>query len=195
MLKATFSFVLAGVTLGLGPCSRGGGSSSGSADPAAPSASVVTIANELGGCPDLSACEKECDAGSPDRCRRLGVTYEFGKSSVTKDEKRATTYYEQACAMHDGQACLSAGRMYEFAHGVAKDDAKATQLYDRSCAAGVSAGCYNQGIMLENGRGVAKDESRAGDLYDQVCADGSKTACESAKAVHARLAQADGGRR
>jgi hypothetical protein len=37
---------------------------------------------------------------------------------------------------------------------------------------------------------VAQDEKRAADLYDQVCTSGSKTACESAKALRAKLADA-----
>src|SRR5882672_4273775 len=98
----------------------------------APSASVVAIGVTLGGCEDLDVCRKECDAGSADRCRRLGVTYAFGQG-VDKDEGRATALYGQACDMGDGPACVFAGQMHEYAHGIPKDDARAATLYGRAC--------------------------------------------------------------
>jgi TPR repeat protein len=150
----------------------------------APSASVITIAAGLGFCESLDVCEKECDAGSSDRCRRLGVNYEFGHG-VEIDGVHATALYERACAMKNTEACIAAGRMYEFHHGVAKDDAKATSFYERACDAGDPTGCANLAIMLENGRGVAKDLPRARDLYVKACERGSSLACSHAKGLSA----------
>jgi TPR repeat protein len=142
----------------------------------APSASVVSIANAFGTCDDVAQCEKECEQGAADRCRRLGVTYQMG-AGVDKDEARATTYFARACAMKNAPACLSAGQMYEFAHGVAKDDAKAASFYEQACTIGYSAGCYNLGVMYENGRGVPKDVDKAIAMYAVPCKEGAKVAC------------------
>jgi TPR repeat protein len=138
-------------------CSRG--RSSGNEQPA-PSASVITLGVAIGTCPDVPACEKECDAGSADRCRRLAATLAFGQG-VDKDEVRATALYEHACDMSDPSACVFAGQMYEFAHGVDKDDARAARLYGRGCDLKYVAGCYNLAIMFERGTGVPQDRAKA----------------------------------
>ena len=79
---------LSSCSISLVACHRG----SSAGEELAPSASVVTIGNTIGTCPDLASCEKECDAGSADRCRRLAATYAFGQG-VDKDETRATALY------------------------------------------------------------------------------------------------------
>jgi uncharacterized protein len=162
-------------------CSRG--QSSGHEQPA-PSSSVISLGIAIGTCPDVSACEKECDAGSADRCRRLAATYAFGEG-VTKDEARATALYEQACTMDDPSACLFAGQMYEYARGVEKDDVKAARLYGRSCDLRWVAGCYNLGIMFERGTGVPQDRAKAADLYEVACKAGAKQSCEKAQEMRA----------
>jgi TPR repeat protein len=170
------------ISLSLLGCHRGSSASSGE-DPAPP-ASVVTIGNTIGTCPDLVACENECDAGSADRCRRLAATYAFGQG-VVKDEARATGLYEHACDMRDASACLFAGQMHEFAHGVPKDDVVAARFYGRSCDLGYAAGCYNLAILFEEGHGVPKDRAKAGDLYQVACTAGAKQACDRAREMHA----------
>ena len=162
-------------------CHRG---SASSGEEPAPPASVVTIGNTIGTCPDLVACENECDAGSADRCRRLAATYAFGQG-VVKDEVRATGLYEHACDMKDASACLFAGQMHEFAHGVPKDDVAAARFYGRSCDLGYAAGCYNLAILFEEGHGVPKDRAKAGDLYQVACTAGAKQACDRAREMHA----------
>jgi TPR repeat protein len=162
-------------------CSRG--RSAGQEQPA-PSSSVITLGMALGACEDLPACERECDAGSADRCRRLAATYALGQG-VDQDEARATALYEHACDMSDPSACLFAGQMNEFARGVPKDDAKAARLYGRACDLHWAPGCYNLGIMYERGTGVPQDRVRAGDLYQMACTAGSKASCEKAKEMHA----------
>src|SRR5580700_12183575 len=121
---------------------------SSSGDQPAPSSSVITLGVSLGGGPDIPACERECDAGSADRCRRLGATYALGQG-VDKDETRATALYEHACDMNDPSACVFAGQMNEFARGVEKDDTKAARFYERACDLRWAPGCYNLAIMYE----------------------------------------------
>jgi len=170
----------AGSIFVMAACHRG----ASSGEESAPSAGRVTIGNTIGTCPDLVACENECDAGSADRCRRLAATYAFGKG-VDQDEGRATALYEHACDLKDAPGCLFAGQMHEFAHGVPKDDATAARLYERACQMDSAAGCYNLAIMVERGHGVPRDRARAGDLYQMACTAGATQACDRAREMHA----------
>jgi len=148
----------------------------------APRASVITIGVAPGACSDIPVCERECDAGSADRCRRLAETYSSGQG-VDKDEERATALFEHACEMKDPSACVSAGRMYEFSHGVAKDDVKAAHLYEMACDFQWAPGCYNLAIMAERGTGVPQDRARASALFRIACSAGAKPSCERASAL------------
>jgi uncharacterized protein len=148
----------------------------------APSASVITIAAGIGFCERLDVCENECDAGSSDRCRRLGVNYEFGHG-VDVDGAHATALYERSCGMGNPDGCLAAGRMHEFHHGVPKDDVAAVSFYTRACDLKDQAGCTNLAVMFENGRGTAKDLAKARELYAHACSAGSSYACSHAKAL------------
>lgn len=179
------------VVLAMPGCDKRGPPQSDPLQPA-PSASVMSIAVAMGECEDMVICEKECDAGSSDRCRRMGVSYEFGKTGVERDGVEATRLYEKACGMKNSEGCLSAGRMYEFHHGVDKDDAKAVAFYGRSCDMDNPVGCANLAVMLQNGRGAARDDARAAELFDRACTRGSGLACEKAKAL--RGASPDSGR-
>jgi TPR repeat protein len=149
---------------------------------AEPSASVIAIAAAMGECEDLAACARECEAGVSDRCRRMGVNYEFGKR-VDRDERQATQLYAEACEMRNPEACVSAGRMYEFHHGVVKDDAKAVSFYRKSCDLDDPTGCANLAIMLETGHGVEKDQAKAVELFDLACKKGAGLACERMKTL------------
>jgi hypothetical protein len=142
----------------------------------APSASIITIGAAIGSCDDVAVCERECDAGSADRCRRLAATYALGQG-VDKDEARATALYVKACELKDPPACVFAGQMNEYAHGVPKNDAAAARFYERACDLEWASGCYNFAIMLENGRGVPVDRAKAGALYQIACTAGAKSAC------------------
>jgi TPR repeat protein len=176
----------------IGACHRSSGESGG--EQAAPSSSVISLGVAIGSCPDIKACEVECDAGSADRCRRLAVSYALGQG-VTQDETRAAALYEHACEMKDPSACLFAGQMHEFARGVAKDDTAAERFYERSCDLQWAAGCYNEALMFELGRGVPQDRAKAGDLYQVACTAGARQACDKAREMHAppMLPFLDGG--
>jgi TPR repeat protein len=154
-------------------------------DAPAPSASVIGIGVALGVCDDPAVCERECEAGSADRCRRLAATYAMGHGEG-RDEPRAVALYARACEMNDAPACVFEGQMHEYAHGVPKDDARAAKLYERACDLGWLAGCYNRAIMLESGRGVDADLHRAADLYGRVCEAGASAGCAKARALEDR---------
>ena len=164
-------------------CGHAAGESGDPSTPA-PSASVITIAAGIGFCENLTTCENECAGGSSDRCRRLGVNYEFGHG-VDVDGVQATGLYEKACLMNNADGCLAAGRMYEFHHGVAKDDPKAVSFYTRACDLGYDAGCVNLAIMIENGRGTPKEPAKAAALFARACDKGSSLACAHARSLRA----------
>jgi len=90
---------------------------------------------------------------------------------------------DQACARDQAQACVSAGRLYEFGRGVVADASHAFALYQKACDLKYAGGCYNAAFLLEAGKGVSRDPNRARELYAKVCEMGSKTACEKAVAV------------
>jgi len=175
------AFVLAlALVPALGACKQRKVDDEAQSQPAGPS--TMTIANVIGVCDDLAQCERECDAGQADRCRRLGATYQFARGT-DKDEAKATSYYELACKLGNASACVSAGQMYEYAHGVKKDDAKAAAFYKQGCDVGYMVGCANYAIMLENGRGVTKDIPQAIVLYQNACKAGAGLACERLSAL------------
>jgi TPR repeat protein len=88
---------------------------------------------------------------------------------------------EQQCTEKRAAGCVSAGRLYEFGHGVSTDAAKAFHFYDAACELKDAAGCYNAAVLLEVGKGVARDPARAQRLFKSVCQMGSKTACARAE--------------
>ncbi len=166
---------------------QGGEGTAGEGTPAS-AASAITIANTMGDCEDVAACDRECDAGSGESCRRLAVTYEFGRSDAGKNETIGTAFFDRACALGDAPGCVSSGQMHEYWHGVEKDFPRAAAAYQKACTLGWQVGCANWAIMLENGRGVEKDLAKAKELYDGACKAGAGLACERMK----RLAP-DGG--
>ena len=144
----------------------------------------------MGTCDDVDRCLRECNAGQSDSCRRLAVTYEFGKSDAGRNETLGTTYFDRSCALGNAPGCVSSGQMHEYGHGVPKDFTEAAAAYARACTLGWQVGCANWAIMLENGRGVEKDEEKARSLYAGACKAGAGLACERLKALSAR----DGGK-
>lgn len=150
----------------------------------APASSVITLGVTLGACDDLATCERECDAGSADRCRRLAVSYALGQTAP-KNETYATSLYERACEMGDPAGCVFAGQMHEFEHGVPKDVPAAARFYEKACKLGYAAGCYNLAILNESGRGLPTDLGKAAELYAVACKAGASRACEKGKELRA----------
>ena len=93
------------------------------------------------------------------------------------------TECNRKCGERDPHACVSAGRLYEFGHGVPADPARAFGLYVQACDQDFAGGCYNAAVLLEAGKGVPADRVRARDLYAKVCAMGSQTSCDRARAL------------
>jgi TPR repeat protein len=187
-MRKSVTLVLAALIGAQGAC-KGNGNQERSAPapvegvPVSPAPSVITIANTMGTCDDIAACERDCKAGNGASCRLLAVTYEFGKSDAGRNETLGTTYFDRACALGDAPGCVSSGQMHEYGHGVPKDFPLAASSYAHACTLGWQVGCANWAIMLENGRGVEKDLAKAKALYDSACKAGAGLACDRAKAL------------
>jgi len=125
----------------------------------------------------LTSCQSLCGSSQSDRSKKP-----VDVASIVAG-CRSVEECNQECSSGKPVACVSAGRLYEYGHGVVPDPAHAYQLYDQACALGYSGGCYNAAILLESGRGVSRDLRRAHQLYARVCQMGSKTACERAEAL------------
>ena len=87
------------------------------------------------------------------------------------------------CAEKRATGCVSAGRLYEFGHGVTADPSRAFPLYEEACELKYAGGCYNAAVLLEAGKGVERDQARAHGLFAKVCQMGSNTACAQAQAL------------
>jgi TPR repeat protein len=186
-MRALYTFAAALVLLPLVGCKKGDQPAPSDTDYASPSSPPpVQMVNTMPGCDDVPLCERECDGGAADRCRRLGVTYEFGQGAA-KDPKLATSWYERSCTMGNAAGCEAAGRMYEY-HLEPKDMTKAAGFYERACTIGWQGGCANWAIMLENGRGVPQDLAKAKKLYEGACTAGAGLACD-----RLRVLARDGG--
>lgn len=92
--------------------------------------------------------------------------------------------------MGDAPACVFAGQMHEYAHGVPKDERAAAGFYGTACKFGWAAGCYNLAILSEGGRGIPTDIAGAADLYDVACKAGAAQACDKATELRASVADA-----
>ena len=148
----------------------------------AAAAKRISITFGQGACAEMTECERNCEAGQADQCRRLADTLAWAPDGG-QDEPRAAAYYVRACGMGSAPACLSAGRMHEYHHGVAEDDGKAADFYKRGCDLGHVPSCTNYAIMLENGRGIAKDPAGATKLYREGCKAGVGLACDRLRAL------------
>jgi TPR repeat protein len=91
--------------------------------------------------------------------------------------------------MNDAPACVFAGQMNEYAHGVPKNEAAAGGFYEKACDLGWAAGCYNLAILSEKGHGVPQDRPKAAKLYGIACRAGAKQACEKETELQAALSE------
>jgi TPR repeat protein len=132
---------------------------------------VLLVALRLGACRDRDVSSHASGAEKPIEVASV--------ISGCKDLDDCNRQCEQKYA----NACVSAGRLYEFGREVATDTARAFRLYEQACDLKSAGGCYNAAVLLEAGKGIERDSVRAHQLYAKVCEMGSKTSCERARAL------------
>ena len=84
---------------------------------------------------------------------------------------------EAECAKKNGQACGTAGYLYEHGRGAAIDLGKAAGFYRQACDAGEKLACVAFASMQARGTGVAKDEPAAIVTLQSACDGGQPEGC------------------
>ncbi len=158
--------------------------SSGGGQEPPPASSVITIGASLGTCDDVALCAKECDAGSADRCRRLAATYAFGQG-VAQDEAAGDGALRAGLLMKDAPACVFAGQMHEYAHGVPKDDAKAARFYERACDLGGRPAATTSASCSSAAAASRRTAARRGTCTRSPAPPARRPACDRARDMHA----------
>jgi uncharacterized protein len=124
--------------------------------------------------------EMACKGGLSTGCYRLGQMWRDGKG-VSKDMRKAISFYKKACDMSDKYACESIGLIYEYGSGgVAKNFFLANTYFVKSCNAGNSYSCYRLGSTYRLGKKVAKSTKEAIKYYKKACSFGYRRGCTAA---------------
>ena len=113
-----------------------------------------------------------CEAQAWDRCAEAGHA-----AQRAGDDTRARTLLTAACEAGQGQACTTAGTLFEDGRGGVADPDAAYAHYAAACEADDSEGCARQGEMALQGRGTASDLPLAAALLRRACADDEARAC------------------
>lgn len=109
-----------------------------------------------------------CHPTAPIHCRVAASKFLAGLG-VAKDESRAASLLERACASEDGPGCFYLGVLYRDGRGVARDAERANAAYRRACSFHMGFGCSNLGLAYLMGQGVSRDLERAISLFRLSC--------------------------
>lgn len=114
--------------------------------------------------------EHDCIAGKAEACSTVG-SFLFEGKSVTKDDVRATHFFERGCTLGDPAGCGALGFM--LANGRRRNVVRAVELYRFACNHDDGPACQNLGEHYEYGDGVPKDREKAAALYAKACTCGA----------------------
>ncbi|MCX5793574.1 MAG: hypothetical protein NTY45_15345 [Elusimicrobia bacterium] len=117
-----------------------------------------------------------CKAGDMFKCLRLGGRYYAGHG-VAKDDERAFSLINKACAGGVAEACTTQGFMQTLGHGTAQDVPAGIALYEKACSAGDMFGCSLLGSVYLEGRFAPADPPRAVGLFRKACGAKVAVAC------------------
>ena len=109
-----------------------------------------------------------CEAGDIFKCLRLGARYLAGHG-VERDDKRAFSLINRACAGGVAEACTTQGIMQLAGHGTAQDGPAAVALFDKACGAGDMYGCTMLGSSCLDGKYIPADIPRGLGLMQKAC--------------------------
>lgn len=125
---------------------------------------------------DIPDCEKQCEAGDPGSCSRMGYYHQIGKGT-SKDLAQAASLYKKACDGGFTVGCASLGALYVLGEGVKKDTEKGIGLVQKACEAGDTRYCAFLGQVLYTGNLVPKDPNRAARFLRLACNGGASDGC------------------
>lgn len=121
---------------------------------------------------DIKAMLSQAKSGDASAQTQLGILYAEG-SGVTRDYKKARSWFEQAGKQNYADAEYNLGVMYGNGDGVARDNKKALTWFEKAAEHGHIGARYNLGMIYGQGIGTAKDPVRAAFWFELAGQDGS----------------------
>ncbi|HHG1038641.1 hypothetical protein M1K59_14425 [Klebsiella pneumoniae] len=121
---------------------------------------------------DIKAMLSQAKSGDASAQTQLGILYAEG-SGVTRDYKKARSWFEQAGKQNYADAEYNLGVMYGNGDGVARDSKKALTWFEKAAEHGHIGARYNLGMIYGQGIGTAKDLVRAAFWFELAGQDGS----------------------
>lgn len=126
----------------------------------------------------LSGCLNIFHSNQTDglQCTDASNCTDLGKECIIdKNYTDALNFFEKACKLNDGEACLNAGIIYHEGLGTETDSSKAADFYEQACNMNNASGCTHQGIIY--GCGSTPDYTKALDFYRKGCEKGDNEGC------------------
>ncbi len=87
------------------------------------------------------------------------------------------SFYGQACANGESEACFNLATIYETGDAYVQNNAKALYYYKQACDAGFSLACNNLGILY--GDGTERDYAQAAIYFEKACQLKEQTGCKN----------------
>ena len=97
-------------------------------------------------------------------------------NGVTKDFKKAVSYYEKAVDLGSADAMNNLGFCYEEGKGVDQNYGKALELYTKAAEKNHARAQYHIATFYEKGCGVKKNWKTAKEWYEKAAANGDADA-------------------
>lgn len=131
--------------------------------------------------------ERNCETRKHlDSCALLGQLYARAIGGP-RDEAKALSILETACAKGNARSCAYQGRLAF----VDQKYGRARKLFKKACRAGSNAGCNGLGTLFKQGKGGKEDMKQARKLFDRSCDAGYQEACSN---LGVMLVKGQGGR-
>jgi TPR repeat protein len=109
-----------------------------------------------GGFPDDEGAAKlyvkACAQKNAAACFNLGAR--LRKADAFKADAEAASYFDQACALGEGQGCAEVAWHHLKGRGVQRDPVRAKAFAERACAQEIDAGCRMVSLLEQNPEGI-----------------------------------------
>lgn len=126
----------------------------------------------------LSGCLNLFHSNQQDglQCTGASNCTELGKECIIdKNYTDALNFFEKACKLNEGEACLNAGIIYHEGLNTEADSSKAAVFYEQACNMNYASGCTHLGIIY--GSGSTANYTKAFDFYRKGCENGDNEGC------------------
>ncbi len=123
----------------------------------------------------IATLQKEAKAGDVNKMCQLASAYYAGEG-ISKDAKKAFTWYKKAAQKGSGWAHYMLGAMCQEGVGTSKDLQSAVKWYQKGSDSDHQKSTFNLAIMYDVGVGVSRDLNKAAELYEKAAKLGSSEA-------------------